>query len=274
MLQRPPNDLNLHWIKTGVAQQVPTIPWISSDFSDLGTTLAAGGYGLGPSPSLNQPWFDQWGNTFSMAIQRGGGLTIGQIVEWNGPGTDTVSSSTNQVITLTTGALTAGAEVNNFVWDAVLGASKVTDCLKRIKDNAAATLTVSLTDPIYGNFTPDPDAYATANIPAAAEALSIIRPFETKIFPTADAAFGIPQGVAIGTVTQNHFYLRQTGGLALCLSVVSPAYVPNKPIIPSAATAGSVISNATLVGNEVGFGAVTYNVATTALVPTWLTSRP
>ena len=27
-------------------------------------------------------------------------------------------------------------------------------------------------------------------------------------------------------------------------------------------------------GSQVGFGAVTYNVATAALVPTWLTYRP
>ncbi len=270
MLQRPPQQLLSHWTKTGTAQQVPTIPWISSDFSDLGTSLAPGGYGVTPGPNLCQPWFDQWGNSFQLGIQRGGALTVGQVVTWNDPATDTVAAlSTTQVVNITGPIGAANTEINNYLWGAVLAATASTQSLKRIKANTTTSVTVSLNDPLMGNYPADPDAYSAVT----SGALTLIRPFETKIFPTAESAYGMPLGIALGAVAENHFYIRQTAGLGLVLTVVSPATTPHKPMIPSSATAGSTISSATIVGNEVGFAACTYNVATAALVPVFLTNR-
>jgi len=270
MLQRPPMNLLTHWTKTGRAQQTATVPWISSDFSDLGTTLGPGGFGVMPGPGLCQPWYDQWGNSFQLGVQRGGALTVGQLVTWNDPATDTVQALSTIQKVIVVGAIGAeNTEIGNWLWGAVLAATASTECLKPIKANTTTSVTVSLTDPIYGNFQPDPDAYAAVT----SGALTLIRPFETKVFPTAESAYGQPLGIAIGAVVQDHYYIRQTAGLGLVRTVVSPATTPHKPMIPSSATAGSAISSATIVGNEIGFAACTYNVATAALVPVFLTNR-
>lgn len=250
------------YAKTNLQQQGITIPWLSSDFADVGTSAVGW--------DLDQPWYDGFGNWFSLKIARGSAFLQGQVAEWNPPGTDTaLTGSTKYVVLLTTGSLTAGAEKGNFVYDATLAQTLTnSDALKIIKDNDVASLTVSVIDNKRTNLLRDADAYAVA--PANTEALTIIRPYEARLFPTADAAFGPPIGVSVGAIAQNHYGFFQIAGLALVRAVASAAATPNKPMIPSSATAGSVISSATPVGNQVGVSAVTYNVAAAAYVPVWL----
>lgn len=252
----------LSYAKTNLQQQGITIPWLSTDFATVGTSAVGW--------DLTQPWYDGFGNWFSLKRMRGSALAAGQVVEWNPPGTDTaLTGSTKYVVLLTTGALTADAEIGNFVFNATLAQTLSNqDALKIIKDNAVASLTVSEIDNKRTNLLRDADAYVTA--PANTEALSIIRPHEMRLFPTADAAFGNPIGVGIGAIADASWGFVQIGGLALIRAVASPAATPNKPAIPSGATAGSVVSSATPVGNQLGTFAVTYNVAAAAYLPVWL----
>ena len=261
-----------HFAKTGRNQQVATIPWLSSDFQDLGTT----------SPikwQLAMPWYDDFGNEFIVKIVRGGAVALGNTLTWNLPGTDTAAaSSTTRIVNLTTGGLTAGAETfglgyaANFLYDRNLAVSgtPTTDGLKVIKGNAAGTITVSLLDTKYANNQADQDAYATA--PATNDVLAIIRPYEVAIAPSASAATLFCAGVATGAILQNHWGFTQVGGLALTVAVGSvTALVAGAPAVPSGAANGTVIGAAAASANAVGMSAVAYNAAS-GLCPVWLVS--
>lgn len=269
-----------HFAKTGKGQSVALFPWISSDFGNLSNS-PYGNTAVGNQ--LAFPWFDDFGNCFTLKIQRAAALTVGQTTQWypldsgGGHGTDTATgASTTTVITLTTGGLLTGETVANgaFVYDEVLArtGTPLTDGLKFIKAQPAANqVTVSVaSDTKYSNALADPDAYATA--PANTDALTFIRPYQTQVFPTAAASTGMCAGIAVSAVTQNSWYFAQVGGLAMVSAVGSvTALVQNAPAVPSGALAGAVIGAAAVAANQVGVCAAAKATAV-GLAPVWLTT--
>jgi hypothetical protein len=255
----------LHFSKMGTGQGVATIPWVSTDFADIGTTLLNQG-------QLGNLWYDAFGNRF-MVKKAASAFTIGQTSCLAAPGTDTAAAgTTTQVINLTTGALTANAEVGNFVYETEIGnggtGATKSDALKLIKANAAGTLTVSLTDTKRSNLQIDADAYVTA--PVATDHLTIIRPFSVVPTPTAQAATAFCQGIAVQAITSGDFGLFQIGGIALVLYASTTAAVANAPCAFSGATAGAVTGAAAwTAGNTPGFFLAAQTVA--GLAPLGLT---
>lgn len=278
MFQKGPYALT-HWTKTGTGQQVATFPWISSDFGDLANSP----YGNNlPGNMLAFPWFDAFGNSFIVKMQRAAALAVGNTTQWypldtgGGHGTDTATgASTTSIITLTTGGLTVGELVTSgaFVYDEVIARTGTpkTDGLKLVKAQTAANLvTVSLIDTKRSNQQADADAYATA--PANTDALTFIRPYQTQIFPTANAATGMVSGIAVSAVAQNSWHFEQIDGLAMVSAVGAvTALVQNAPCVPSAAAAGVVIGAAAVAANQVGICAAAKATAV-GLVPVWLTN--
>jgi hypothetical protein len=268
-----------HFVKTGSGQQTATVPWITSDFGDLNNSP----YGNKvPGFQLGMPWYDNFGNCFTLKLQRSGTLAVGNTTQWGtidaggGHVTDTATgASTTTVITLTTGGLTAGELVSSgaFVYDEVLArtGTPLTDGLKFVKANTASTVTISNSpDTKYSNAGNDPDAYATA--PTNTDALTFIRPYQTIIFPTAAATTGMVAGVAVSAVAQNSWCFQQIGGLALVQAVGAvTALVINAPAVPSAAAAGTVIGAAAVAANQVGICAAAKATAA-GLAPIWLTT--
>jgi len=268
-----------HFVKNSAGQQGPTFPWITSDFGDLANSP----YGNKvPGFQLGFPWFDQFGNSFVLKVQRAATLAVGNTTQWyvldtgGGHGTDTATgASTTTVITLTTGGLTAGELVSNgaFIYDEVLArtGTPTTDGLKFVKANTASTVTISnASDTKYSNRQNDPDAYATA--PANTDALTFIRPYQTQIFPTAAATTGFVAGVAVSAVAQNSWCFQQITGLAMVTAVgTGTALVVNAPAVPSGAAAGTVIGAAAVAANQVGICAAAKSTAS-GLAPIWLTT--
>src|ERR1017187_2279237 len=194
MLTRP---VALHFAKTGINQQVATIPWLSSDFADV-VAFQISGAKLGLGFNLGQPWFDNFGNTFNLKIARSA-LAFGNCTQWNAP-TASAENGAGTVRTLipTSAMLGVGVEKGNFVYDFTMTLD--TGRLKLIKANPTTLLgVVSLLDTKYANLQADQDAYSVA--PAGADLLSIIRPYETIVFPTANAATALVTGIALGTVS-------------------------------------------------------------------------
>ena len=268
-----------HWTKTGQGQQVATFPWISSDFGDLANSP----YGNNlPGNMLAFPWFDAFGNSFTVKRQRAAALVVGNTTQWysldagGGHGTDTATgASTTRIITLTTGGLTVGElpQSGAWVYDEVLArtGTPTTDGLKLVKAQTAANLvTISNIDTKVSNLQADADAYATA--PANTDALTLIRPYQTAVFPTAAAATGMVAGIAVSAVAQNSWCFQQIDGLAMVLAVGSvTALVQNAPAVPSGAAAGTVIGAAAVAANQVGVCAAAKATAS-GLAPVWLTN--
>ena len=269
-----------HFVKTGKGQQTAMFPWLTSDFGNLSNSP----YGNTPvGNNLAYPWYDDFGNCFTLKMLRASALTVGQTTQWypldtgGGHGTDTATgASTTTVITLTTGGLTVGELTSNgaFIYDEVIGrtGTPVTDALKFVKAQTAANLvTISqASDTKYSNAQADPDAYATA--PANTDALTFIRPYQTMVFPTANAATGMCAGIAVSAVTQNSWHFEQVGGLALVSAAGNvTALVQNAPAVPSAALAGAVIGAAAVAANQVGICAAAKATAA-SMLPVWLTT--
>src|ERR1700690_994528 len=251
-----------HFVKASKGQQSATFPWITSDFGDLANSP----YGNKvPGFQLGFPWFDDFGNCFTLKIQRAGALAVGNTTQWatTDPGgghvTDTATgASTVTVITLTTGGLTVGelASPQGFVYDEVISrtGTPTTDGLKIVKANTASTITVSNVDTKISNRQNDQDAYPPA--PANADALTFIRPYGTIIFPTGAASTGMVAGIAVSAVAQNSWCFQQVAGLALVLGVgTGTNLVINAPAVPSGAAAGTVIGAAAVAANQVGISA-------------------
>lgn len=254
MLSKP---VWLHAIKTGKGQQVATIPWLSSDFSDLGTTPIL------PPKSLNlvQPWYDDFGNIF-IARKAVSAFAVGNVASWPAPATSTVTGggTTTRVVQWAAGGLTANAEIGNFLLEAVLAAAGSTDGLKLIKANSATIITISLLDTKVSNLQPDADAYAVA--PANGDAVSIIRPYNATIFPLGNAATDNPIGIALGTITSGDIAMFQTGGLALVAAKGNvTAIAANAPAVPDGTTNGVVKGAAAAAGNMVGLSTQAFSAA-------------
>jgi hypothetical protein len=216
-------------LPTGVQLQTSVFPWYGAPYIDQ--TVASGG----PLVEPGSRWIDETtGNSF-MVVKAAAGLTIGQVVALQTPATDTVTAagSTTSVINLTTGALTVNAEVGNYVFFANLASSTVI-AARRIKANAAASLTVAITSSLIGNNQPDADVLPS--VPANGSAVSIIRPW-TVVVGTASL---VPVGVALGTVTSGSFTIIQVGGLAMVEGSNSLANLVAGT--PAAVTAAGIIS--------------------------------
>jgi hypothetical protein len=277
MFQKGFNSLQ-HFVKTGQGQQVATFPWITSDFGDLNNSPFGNKV---PGFQLGFPWFDAFGNSFTLKVQRAAPLAVGNTAQWYtldtgaAHGTDTATgASTVRIITLTTGGLTAQELVGNgaFIYDEVIArtGTPTTDGLKLVKANTASTVTISNIDTRVSNNQNDADAYATA--PANTDALTFIRPYQTQIFPTANATTGMVCGIAVSAVAQNSWHFEQVAGLAMVLAVGSvTALVQNAPCVPSGAAAGTVIGSAATSASAVGICAAAKATAS-GLVPIWLTN--
>ena len=266
MLTRP---VALHFAKTGINQQVATIPWLSSDFADV-VAFQMSGAKLGLGFNLGQPWFDNFGNTFNLKIARSA-LVFGNLTCWNPPTASAENGAgTTRTFIPTSAMLAAGLEKGNFVSDTTLTLD--TDRLKLIKDNPTTLLgVVSLLDTKYANLQADQDAYSVA--PAGADALTVIRPYETIVFPTANATTALVTGIALGTVATGDPHFEQTAGLAMVNSKGDvTALVANATCVPDGVTAGSVKGG--LAANSVGTCAAAYAAATGKSSPIFLTIWP
>jgi hypothetical protein len=264
MLTRP---VALHFAKTGINQQVATIPWLSSDFSDV-VAFQLSGAKLGLGFNLGQPWFDNFGNTFQLKIAQGA-LAFGNCTQWNVPlATAENGAGTTRTFIPTAALKAAGLEKGNFVYDFTM--SLDTDRLKLIKDNPTTLLgVISLLDTKYANLQADQDAYSVA--PVNADALTIIRPYDTIVFPTANATTGSVAGIALGTVASADPHFEQTAGLAMVNSKGDvTALVAQAPAVPDGVTAGSVKGAAAATANQVGVACAAYAAATGKSSPIWL----
>jgi hypothetical protein len=214
--------MNADRLPTGLQQQSSIFPYYAAPAIDQAS---------GPLVEPGSRWIDQnSGNSF-MVVKAAAALTIGQIVALQTPATDTVvaAGSTTSTVNLTTGALTVNGEVGNYVHFANLASSTVI-ATRKIKANAAASITVSLTTSLIGNNQPDADVLS--GIPTNGSAVSIIRPW-TVVVGTASL---VPVGVALGTVTSGNYTTIQVGGLAMVEAVGNvTALVAGQPGSPGAA---------------------------------------
>lgn len=259
-------NVPLHFAKTGINQQVATIPWLSSDFADV-LSVSKQGLGFGP---YGQPWFDSFGNTFSLGISSGV-VAFGNTLQWLGVQATTQNGAGTTRSITPTAAVTPKSpnDVGNFVYDATLTLD--TDRLKLIKAQATTTsLQISLLDPKFSNLQADPDAYSVA--PANADALTFLRPYEFGIFPTAAATTGLVSGIALSTTVDKDPFFRQTGGLAMVNSAGNvTALVANAPCVPDGVTAGHVKGSAATSASQVGVCGAAYTAASGKSSPVWLT---
>jgi hypothetical protein len=267
-------NVPLHFAKTGQGQQVATFPWLSSDFNDV-VAVAKQGVGFGP---YGQPWFDQFGNTFSLGISAGV-LAFGNVLTWGGSTGGavggyqaTTQNGAGTIRSITpTAAVTpkSPTDVGNWVYDATLTLD--TDRLKLIKSQASTTsLFISLLDPKFSNLQADPDAYSVA--PANTDALNFIRPYEFTKLLLADLAKCMPVGIALGTTADKDPFFRQTGGLAMVNAAGNvTALVASQPAVPDGVTDGHVKGSATSAMNQVGIAAAAYSAAAGKSAPVFLT---
>lgn len=209
---------------TSAQNDGPLFPWYNA--TDINVTALPAGVQLGEVYWVKGSPRSGGGNAF-MWVKATAGLTVGQLVAQAAPGTDTaLTGSTTAVLNLTTGALTVNAEVDNYVW--VDGST--TKELRRIKANAAATITVSFRDPYVASSVFDPDVFTTA--PSNTNPVSIIRPFNVRVC-TASLQ---PLGVVLGTVTSGNYTPIQVAGLGLVSATGSgTAIVVDVPAVPGAA---------------------------------------
>jgi len=227
-------EVYTHFTKTGKAQQVATIPWISSDFTSLTSAV---------SFNLGQPWYDDFGNVFVLR-KAGAAVALGNVMMIDVPLTATAQtgSTTQQVFTNAT--LTASAEKGSFYIDDNIGTSGTTktDVIKLIKDNtggANAKVTVSQNNTAYANNQPDQDAYVTA--PANSDAGRIYRPHQVIPMSTARSTLSSVVGIAVQAITSGNFGFLQTRGVALVSANAAVAWALNGPVIPDSATAGNAM---------------------------------
>lgn len=287
MFNRGNNNLILHWAKTGKAQQLALYPWISTDWTSF-----ASGFGGAPGvPAgsvgnmLGSTWFDDFGNTFALKMQRGANAVLGNVLNWSYPGTggiaapagaDTATAaSTTTVVTATTGGFTAGQEVGNWLFclnigNGTTGTTK-TDVIKQIKANSANTFTISKLDTKYGNNVPDPDAYVTA--PANTNNINVIRPFDVTLMQAAaDNAKCLPVGIAAQAITQNTLGFTQVAGLAVVFSSVTALITAQQGVINDALVNGAAKgAGASWTAGSWGVGAAVGSATAGALTPVWLT---
>lgn len=207
----------------------PAWPWYSSSY--INSTSLPQGAALGQLWCLDGDLRIGGGNWF-MWVKATGALAVGSAVKWSVPGTDTAAAGTTATtLNLTTGGLTANAEIDNWVFVAATGGSE----FHRIKANTATTITVSLADPFAATKPNDPDVFV--NVPVATNPVSIIRPWQVV---ATGATTDQPIGVALGTVSSGNYTIIQVAGLAMVLAVGSTtATVVGQPMIPTA-TAGTL----------------------------------
>lgn len=278
MFQRP---ILKNYAKTGHNQQVAILPWLSSDFADVGTSAV--GFALG------SPWYDEFGNKFMLKFNTAAAaLAWGNCTIWATQATDTVKAApptiTTQSFGLSAGfGLAANAEIRNFVFNyeksALASATSRLNCMKVIKASGATgageLITVSFTDDRRSNMQPDADAYDV--VPVAGQTVTVIRPYDITVFPTGSAAISKVNGIAQGAVTASHYCFVQTAGLALVSSTGSgTALVMGSPCVPSGVTAGNVIGAAAVAANQVGTcaAASAAAVTNTPVTPIWLEIDP
>ena len=263
----------LHYAKTGRGQQVATFPWLSSDFSDAGTSAV--GFALG------SPWYDEFGNSFLLKFNTAAGaLAFGNTTIWATTAVDAVAAApapTVRAFGAATGfGLAANAEVGNWIYNlakGTAGGATGIDSLKQVKASAVQAanqlITISVLDTKVSNLQADADAYAA--VPVAAQGITMIRPHAITIFPTAGAAISKSQGIATGAVVASHYCFIQRSGLALVTSTgAGTALVMGSPAVPSGANAGNVIGAAACAANQVGTCAAATAAAAGGVSPIWL----
>lgn len=264
----------LHQTKVGSAQQVATIPWISSDFTAFSSPEAYGAVAPG------QHWYDEFGNSFSLRQARGAGIVQGACVKWNVTAADTVAAAPTVTAIGLTGGSPYGAnlEIGNFLWvkqiaTGAVGTNKF-QSLKLIKANAAGAggfFRVSMIDAKTGNMVADADAFAT--VPVAGNNVEVIRPYEIAVSATTDLLVVPCIGVAVQAVADTKWGFVQHEGLALTLSSGAvTAIVANNAVVLDGVTAGTVKGSAATSAGQVGISAVANDTIAT-VIPVWLTLR-
>jgi len=221
----------LDYYTTSAQNDGPLIPWYNAAAYNVASLPA--GVQLGETFWVKGSPRSGAGNAF-MWVKATVGLTVGQLVAWDAPGTDTaLTGSTTSVLNLTTGNLTVNAEVDNFVF-----VDATNKDLRRIKANTASTITVALNDPYVASNPKDADVFTAA--PANTNPVVIIRPWNVRVC-TASLQ---PVGVALGTVTQNYYTVVQLAGVAMVSAIGNgTALVSGVPAIPAAA--GQILGGGT-----------------------------
>lgn len=221
----------LDYYTTSAQNDGPLIPWYNAAAIDVASLPA--GVQLGETFWVKGSPRSGAGNAF-MWVKATAGLTVGQLVAWAAPGTDTaLTGSTTSVLNLTTGNLTVNAEVDNFVF-----VDATNKDLRRIKANTASTITVALTDPYVASNPKDADVFTAA--PANTNPVVIIRPWNVRVCTAALQ----PVGVALGTVTSGNYTVVQLAGVALVSAIGNgTALVSGVPAIP--ANSGQILGGGT-----------------------------
>lgn len=210
---------------------------------------------------LGYVWWQGW-NAF-MYVKADEALTVGQLVMYTVPTTDATKAGST-VATLTTNnttLMTADAEIDNWVYCAA-GALELSGggTIRKIKDNAVGTITVSVRDQAspasYGTGAVvrtgagmfDADQFAAAYV--GGEVVTIIRPGHVMVNDSTEPAVG----VALGTVTSGYYTIIQVIGLALVSGTdAGTDVVKGVPATPAAA--GKIVlngSNAAALGRGAG----------------------
>ena len=225
---------HISFASTNALEQGPVHPWYSSTYLNSQTLpIIAPNLALGGIWELEGEFKNGGGNAFMLVKNNASSpLALGDVVSWATPTADTAAAgSTAAVINLTTGGLTAGAEVGNLVYCQPTGG---TPWLRVIKANTANSLTISKTDYTIATKPFDPDALATADIPTATDPVVIYRPYQVQKATSTTPAVG----VSLGTVTANYYTIIQVAGVGLIKSTNSGAALAvNVPAIGSG-TAG------------------------------------
>lgn len=237
----------LHYTKTGLGQQVATIPWISSDFTSLASPV---GY------NLRDQWWDSFGNSF--VLKKGSGtIAQGNVVAAQGPVSTTVQAGSTTRIVNTNSTYTANQEIGNFFIDSTIGDSGTnsTDNLKIIKGNSgaasASTITVSLLSTSQSNQQADADAYVAA--PSTSDQGYVYRPDTVVVFPHGNSTTEYPVGIAVQAIATTKWGFVQIRGIAqVSVDGVTAAWAAKQPVVPSSATDGFAMGQATVQLNAKG----------------------
>jgi hypothetical protein len=239
--------INQDRLPAALNAQLPVWPWYdAAQINDIPTSI--------PRIQPGSAWWDvDNGNAFAY-VQAKVALTLGQLVYKDLPTIDTIAApvvGTNDNIStlgLVSGGLTPHAEIGNWVNIENAYATPATS-IRKIKDNAAAVLTISMRDQNSAVNQQDIDV-----LPAALTTgtnIQIIRPWLVNLC----TASKVPCGVALGAVTAGYYTIIQIAGLAMVKALGSTAIVAGVPVIN---TAGGVVigivssydSNTTVIDSD------------------------
>jgi len=218
--------INQDRLPSSFLQQLGTFPWYDSSVLNSST----------PALEPGSIWCDQDTGNWFMYYQAGEGLTNGLVLYQQAPAAVAVVNAASTVATtvLNSAGWTANAEIGNWIYFDN-GGSSPGPTIRKIKANAASTVTVSLRD--MNSTLNQNDADALSAVLTNGTNSSTYRP--NILLKCTNAK--VPVGIALATVTSTYYSVAQIGGLALVSAIGNgTATVVDEPAKLSA-TAGSIM---------------------------------